>query len=207
MGKTINRKQLLLRGLQQAGLSFTGPGAERLADRSVLVVLERIAAGLRSDRLASGMKAGAAMLGGSLYSERQVRRALAVLEAHGVVWRVRARDRTGHKEAPAQNFIHPIVIAEAIVWSLEWRHAPGSRRPQNRLIRTPLSQPCTSGKLDSARVPAGLHDIASRCQRDMVSEEHTHTPQNKEGEGSAATIPLRRAAPRGGVLLQFEDAP
>lgn len=166
----INKKQLLLRALAHGGLTFSGPGGDDLNCRLCRLVLERIATGLRADRLDSGTRAGAKVLGGdgAQYGERHVRRALAALTAAGVLIRVRERAKGNVREIPARNFLHPKVIEEGVAWALAWRIAPG-KKPEKRVIQIPLFQPLPSGEPVLARVPAGQHDKKSGCQHDFLS--------------------------------------
>ena len=77
--ENINRKQALRRALEEGGIFYVGAGADELNGKCCCLVLMRIASLLRADRLAAGVRAGAALLGGHIYSERQVFRGLAAL--------------------------------------------------------------------------------------------------------------------------------
>lgn len=196
----IHKKELLLRGLAEGGLGFQGPCSDGLEDRATRLVLLQIARGLRADRLHAGMKAGAEVLGAGLYSDRHVRRALALLQKAGVIQRVRSRTAKALKEAPARNYIHPIVIDAAVAWALAWRNSPGSKRPPKREIQTPQLQPCMPAKPVTTQVPEGQADILTGCQADILAEEHTTPPLppvGGEGELCPAS-PGHPSPPSGG---------
>lgn len=190
--ENINRKQALRRALEEGGIFYVGAGADELNGKCCCLVLMRIASLLRADRLAAGVRAGAALLGGHIYSERQVFRGLAALVKSGIVRRERdlAGTRGTTNETPAVNYISAQVIDLAIEWAVAWRR--GSPRPTNCVIHVPtLFEPYLPAKQALARVLEGQHDkltpgFMTNCHTDLDTP-----PAPARGGTSPSASPCR----------------
>lgn len=133
-----NKKQLLKVGLE-SGIDFDGEGADTVNSRCARFVLLSVAGGLRGDQFELGMQAGIEVLAGKFYSPRQISRSISVLVKAGLLRRVRARAGRGTAgEAPAMNYLHPVLLSAAVAWAAEWSKN-GPRKPKSRIIRIPLS--------------------------------------------------------------------